>query len=105
MAANVRELKDKDGTKVYPVTTAGAVYLPNGTDTVGRVLGDMRDQNTEISFGLNSVEKDLASGNKVVTVFNDDQTIVEKTYDSEDNLLSTKTTTFNADGSISIEIS
>ena len=105
MSAKIRELKDKDGTKIYPVTSADGVYLPNGTDTVGRVLGDMRDQNTEITFGLNTVEKDLASGNRVVTTFNDDQTIVEITYDPDDKVISTKTTTINADGSISIEIS
>lgn len=105
MGAEIREIRDNDGNIIYPVSVAQAIYMPNGIDTVGRVLNDMKDQNSTITFPINKVEKELASGNKVVTVFNDNGTIVETTYNSDDEAIEVKTTTFNADGSISIVVS
>lgn len=104
MSALIKELVNNEGTKIYPVTSAEAVYMPNGKDTVQRVLGDMKDQNTEITFPQNQVIKELASGNTVVTQFNNDGTIVETTTNSDDVVLQVKTTTFNSDGSITITI-
>lgn len=104
MSAVIRQLKDASDTKVYPVTKAEAVYMGNGIDTVGRVLGDLQDQNTVITFPTNQVQKVLASGNKVVTVFDSDGSIVETTYNTDDIAIKTKTTTFEDDGSITIVV-
>ena len=49
MSAKVRQIKDKDGTKIYPVTKAGACFMPNGKDTVERILNDEIDQDTDSS--------------------------------------------------------
>lgn len=104
MSAVTRQLKDASGNDVYPVTKGSAVYMDNGIDTVSRVLNDMQDQNTVITFPTNSVEKVMASGNKVVTVFNSDGSITETTYNSDDIAIKTKTTTFDDDGSIHIVV-
>lgn len=104
MEAIARELNDKDGTKVYPVTKADLVFMDNGIDTVGRVLNDMKDQNTEIKFGQNNIEKTLASGSIVTTDFRNDGSIVETTKDAKGKIVCVKTTKFASDGSISIKI-
>lgn len=104
MEGTIRELQDKEGNKVYPVSKAECIYMPNGVDTVGRVLGDMQDQDTEITFPSNRVEKKLDSGNTVVTEFKSDGSIVETTTSDKGILLKKKITTFNEDGSISIKV-
>lgn len=104
MSAIIRELKDKDGNICYPVSKAEAVYIGNGHDTVGRMLGDMQDMNTEITFPTNQIREELASGNVKLATFYSDH-VVETITNSEDEVVSTKTTTFNADGSISIVVS
>lgn len=104
MSAVSRQLRDAAGNDVYPITNANSVYMGNGFDTVGRVLNDMQDQNTVITFPTNSVEKVMASGNKAVTVFNSDGSITETTYNSDDIAIKTKTTTFDDDGSIHIVV-
>lgn len=103
MSAKIIELKDKVGDVIYPVTRASASYLANGVDTVERVLNDMQDQNTQISFPQNQVVKQMASGNTVTTQFLENQ-IIETTVNSDSIVLKVKTTTFNADGTITISV-
>ena len=104
MSACVKQLTDDESTKVYPITKASAVYMHNGVDTVERILDDINDQDTEIEFTSTDITKTLASGSKVVTQFMDDGSIKETTTDENDVVLQVKTTTFNADGSISIVV-
>lgn len=52
-----------------------------------------------------SITETDASGNTKHTVFNDDESITETLKDPDGNLIATKTTTFNADGSIDEEVS
>lgn len=103
MSAKIIELKDKDKQIIYPVTVADAVYMPNGEDTVGRFIRDFDDENTHIEFNSRSIVKTLASGTKVETVFSNN-VITEKTI-VEGKTVSTKTTRFNSDGSVDIEVS
>jgi len=95
--AYIKQLVDKDDTEIYPVSVADAIYLNGTSDSVGRVLKDMEDQNTTISFGVSDITKTLASGNVVTTEFLSNS-IKEVTKDSNGNLLSTKTTTFGENG-------
>lgn len=104
MSAYVRELQDNDGNTIYPVTRARAVFMPGGTDTVERILGDMQDQGATIAFTGNKITKTLASGNSVETVFSDDGNITETTKNENGDVVQIKTTTFNEDGSIEIHI-
>lgn len=105
MSAKVKQLRDKDGTKVYPVTKAGSVYMKNGKDTVERILNDEIDQDTDITFPSSTeIVTELASGSRVTTEFLDNGNIKETTTDENGVILQVKTTAFNADGSISITI-
>lgn len=95
--AYVKQLNDKDNIEIYPVTVADAVYLNGTSDSVGRVLKDLEDQNTTIVFGVKDITKTLASGN-VVSIEFLSNSIVETTKDKDGNKLSTKTTTFGENG-------
>ena len=103
MEAFIKQLRDDEGNVVYPVTRAKAVYMPNGIDTVERVLTDMDDYDTTIRFSGQTIEQTLASGGSSTTEFQN-QKIVETTRDDNGTIIKTKTTTFNADGSIRIEV-
>lgn len=103
MSAITRELQDNSGNKVYPVTKASAVYMPNGVDTVARILGDQIDQNTTIEFSNDTITMTLASGSTIVVVFGENK-ITETTTDENGVQVQVKVTTFNEDGSITITI-
>jgi hypothetical protein len=104
MSAYVRELKDNNGDTVYPPSLADAIYMKNGVDTVGRILEDQIDQNTNIVFGTGTITETLASGSVVLTEFMQDGSIRETTTNKDGVVVQIKTTTFNDDGSISITI-
>lgn len=104
MSAKIKQMKDKSGTKVYPITRSNAVYMSNGITTIDAALDDMREGNTTIVFNNNgTISTTLASGNVVTTSFLQNGNIQEKCVDSDNNEIYTKTTTFNVDGSISTE--
>lgn len=100
MAAFIRQLVDEAKRKMYPVTTAKAVYI-NRTDTVDRMLNDLNNTNGSIEFKANEIVQTKASG-AVVTISFKGNTIEEKTETSDGRLISTKTTTINDDGTIDI---
>ena len=105
MSAKVRTLTDNEGTNIYPTTKAGTVYMPNGKDTVERILNDQIDQNTDITFpSATEIKTELASGSTVLTEFLESGAIRETTTDENGVVLQVKTTSFNSDGSISIVI-
>lgn len=104
MNAIIKELKDKLGNIIYPITKASAVYMRNGVDSVQRILEDRIDQNTSVAFGTGSITTTLASGSVIITEFLADGSIRETTTNSDGVVVEIKTTTFNADGSISITI-
>lgn len=101
--AYIKQLEDNEKNAIYPVTSAKAVYMKNGVDTLARVLEDSEDFDTTIKFSEKSIEQTLASGSKVVTEFKDSR-VVETTTDEKGTIVKTKTTTFNPDGSIRIEV-
>lgn len=103
MSAYIKQLRDSDENVIYPVTKAKAVYMPNGTDTVERLLADMEDYDTTITFSGQKIEQSLASGTQITTEFLNGQ-IKETTRDGEGAIVKVKTTTFNRDGSIRIEV-
>lgn len=102
--AFIRELKDKLGKKIYPVTTTEAVYLPNGVRTLDNALGDVMDQTAQIKFdGSGNITKTLANGNKVVTRFLLDGSIEETITNADGKVIQTKAIAFS-DGQIDITV-
>lgn len=103
MEAYIKQLRDDKENVIYPVTSAKAVYMKNGVDTLARVLEDSGDYDTTIKFSERSIEQILASGRKKTIEFRS-SSVVETTRDEDGTIIQTKTTTFNADGSIRIEV-
>lgn len=101
--AYIKQLRDAEGNSVYPISKASAIYMPNGIDTVERYLADSDDFNSTIKFSGQTIEKSLASGGTTVTEFIG-QTIKETTRNDNGVIVKTKTTTFNEDGTIKIEV-
>lgn len=63
------------------------------------IMGFVSSETTFASDG--SIVETDSYGNKKLTVFNNDGSITETLFDSEDNQLGVKNTVFNSDGSIS----
>lgn len=105
MPAVVRELMDDEGNKVYPVTKASAAYMRGGKVSVETAVIDMMEAGMKVEFLEDgNIKKTLESGNIVAVEFLMDGSIKETTTDPEGNNLSVKTTSFGADGSITINI-
>lgn len=100
----IQQLTNRAKENIFPVTKAKAVYMGDGIDTVERVLKDMQDQDATIRFDNEKVTKEMASGRKIVTSFEQDGSIKEVTYSEDGKVLQEVVTTFNEDGSISIDI-
>ena len=105
MAGYVRQLIDDEGNKVYPVSKASSSYMSGGIVSVETVLRDMQEGGSKTEFMEDGrIVKTLPSGNKVTTEFMANGSIKETTKDSKGNLLITKTTKFESDGSITTSI-
>lgn len=105
MSAIIKQIINKAGEKVYPVTRSKAVYMSNGFSTIDDMLADMQDGDTKIEFNSDgTIKKTLASGNVVVTSFMPNGNIQDKCTDKTGKEVYTKTTSFKDDGSIEIKI-
>lgn len=100
MIAKIKDLKDHEGNRIYPVTRADAVYLPNGKFNFIDELQNLREESGKTEFLEDgSIKKTLDTGVVIVTEFGDG--IVTETAKTADGTpYYVKTTTFNADGSI-----
>lgn len=103
MSGFIKQLRDDEENAIYPISQASAIYMPNGIDTVERYLADSDDFNSTIKFSGQTIEKTLASGGVTITEFLDN-TIREVTRNDSGVIVKTKTTTFNDDGTIRIEV-
>lgn len=103
MSARIKELKDINDNKIYPVTVLDAVYMPDGKSTVLGELMSTNDRAYELAFNSNGYVKTLENGDKITATFGSNNlTEVYKYADGTEYY--TKTTTFNDNGSISATI-
>lgn len=104
MPAKVLQLMDDEGNKVYPITKASAAYMRGSNVSVETVIEDMKESGMKVEFEESgNIKKTLDSGNVVTVEFLVDGSIKETTADKEGNMLFVKTTSFGADGSITIK--
>lgn len=103
MEAFIKQLRDDKENVIYPITKANAVYMPNGVDTVERILRDTYDSNKVIKFSPTSIEQTFETGSSSLVEFKN-KAIVETTRDDAGVVVKVKTTTFNDDGSITVEV-
>lgn len=103
MSARIKELKDKDDNKLYPVTVVDAVYMPDGQTKLLEEVMSTGDRSYELTFSSNGYTKTLENGDKIVATFGANN--LTEVYKYADNTVYyTKTTTFDDNGSISVNI-
>lgn len=99
----IKNLKDIEGNEFNPKTIAEAVMMDDeATTSIADAFEEVQMEDGTIEFTASKVTKTYASGNVQEITFAG-KVITEKYFDNEETLLKTKTTTINADGSISIE--
>lgn len=103
MEAYIKQLRDDEGNTIYPVSKAEAVYIHNGIDTVERAIADLMDSNATIKMDGDKITKTLDVGGGTVIEFGG-TSIKETTKNTDGSIIRQKTTTFNVDGSIRIEV-
>ena len=105
MSAKIQELKDINGTTIYPVSSAKAIYFPGKRTTVYDEMNSKLERSYVTSFESDgSIVTTYANGDTSTTTFNSDGSIVETYRRDGTEILYTTTTTFNADGSISTDV-
>ena len=101
--AKVRTLTDKNKEYIYPVTKASAVYMPNGVDTVDRVINSLRDHGSTVTFDEDGdITKTYESGEVEKIKFVGDY--ITKKVMKGDVVISSVRIEFKKDGSIETTI-
>lgn len=100
--ALIKELENKEGKIVYPVSVAQAIFMPGTRNTVLDEIKDLRGVDKNTTFNADgTISEVFSSGKTITTTFKADGSIEERCTFTEDGALYyTKTTIFNADGSI-----
>lgn len=88
-------------TLVYPETVITAVHMPDGKRTVVDEFDEIKDESNVTSFNSDgSITKVMTNSGMVITTEFGDSVITETAVYSDDTPYYVKTTTFEADGSI-----
>lgn len=105
MPAKIVTLHDKEDMIMYPETHVDAVHMPDGKRTLRAELEELEDDSKTIVFNNDGTitETKTNSGMYVITEFPPDGTVVETCYYSDETIYWVETTTFNDDGSITVE--
>lgn len=104
MPATIRTLKDKAGTIIYPETIVSAVNMPDGKRTLAAELDEIKDESSVTEFNADgSITKTMTNSGMISTTVFGNGVITETCTYPDGTLYYTKTTTFNNDGSITVE--
>ena len=103
MPARIATLHDIDNTIMYPETIISAVHMPDGKRTLQAELEQIEDESRTIEFNADGTITTTYtnSGMYIVTSFTNGE-VVEVCYNSDASEYYTMTTSFNADGSITV---
>lgn len=104
MPAVIRSLHNIEGTIVYPETIISAVHMLDGKRTVQQAFEEIADESCTISFLQDgSIQKVMTSSGMVIKTEFGDGVITETCRYGDETLYYTQTTTFNDDGTITID--
>ena len=106
MPAIIASLHNKVNQILYPETVIGAVHMPDGKRTLEAELEEIADGSCTISFEADGsiVQTMTNSGMIITTEFGQaDGQIVETCEYPDHTLYYTQTTTFNNDGTITVD--
>ena len=106
MPAVIRSIKQHDGTLVYPETIVSAVHMMDGKRTLEAAVEELIDDSSVTEFNSDgSITQTMTkSGMIKTTQFLSNGSIVETCDYSDHTNYYTKTTTFNNDGSITVDV-
>ena len=103
MPATIRTLQDKAGGNIYPETIISAVNMLDGKRTLDNALEDISDDSCVISFNNGGVTKTMTNSGMIIQTTFANNVVTETCRYSDLTLYYTKTTTFNTDGSITVD--
>ena len=103
MSARIKELKDINDNKLYPVTVVDAIYMPDGKTKLLEEVMSTGDRSYELVFNNSGYVKTLENGDTITATFGSNDLVEVYKY-ADGTEYYTKTTTFNDNGSISATI-
>lgn len=102
---NKKKIVFSDGRTEFAEITNADEPTKDGTRLNKLSLNKMQDLvDYEISFGETDITQTYFDKSKSVTTFGDDGSIIESYYDSGNELSLVKTTSFDDDGNIIVEV-
>jgi len=103
MPAKIVTLHDIDNVIMYPDTVVDAIHMPDGRRTLRAEIEQIEDDSSVTSFNQDgSITKVMTNSGMVITTEFGDGVITETANYADETLYYTKTTTFNADGTITV---
>lgn len=103
MPATIRTLVDHDGNNIYPETIVSAINMPDGKRTLLSELDELKDESSVTEFNADgSITKTMSTSGLIITTSFASNVVTETATYADHTPYYTKTTTFNADGSITV---
>ena len=91
-------------TLIYPDTIVSAIHMLDGKRTLDDALGDLEDDSSVTVFNQDgSITRTMTRSGMVITTVFGDNVITETCTYSDSTPYYIKTTTFNDDGSITVD--
>lgn len=104
MPATIRTLRDKAGSNIYPETIVSAINMPDGKRTLLAELDEIKDESSTTVFNADgSITKTMTNSGLIITTSFNGNVVTETCTYGDHTLYYTKTTTFNIDGSITVD--
>ena len=104
MPAIIKTLHDIQNNIVYPDTVVTAVHMPDGHRTLLAELEEFEDGSNVTTFNADgSITKTMTNSGMVITTEFGDGVITDTCVYPDETVYYTQTTTFNEDGSITVE--
>ena len=104
MPAIIKTLHDIENNIIYPDTVATAIHMPDGHRTLMDEIEEFADgSNTTVFNQDGSITKTMTNSGMVITTVFGDGVITDTCVYPDETVYWVQTTTFNADGSITVE--
>lgn len=104
MPATIRTLVDYSGGNIYPETIVSAVNMPDGKRTLLAELDEIKDESQTITPNANgTITTVMTNSGLIITTSFSGNVVTETCTYADHTPYYVKTTTFNADGSITVD--
>lgn len=104
MPATIRTIVDASGGNIFPETIVSAVNMPDGRRTLLSELDEIKDESSVTEFNSDgTITKTMTNSGMIITTSFSGNVVTESCTYSDLTPYYTKTTTFNLDGSITVD--